>query len=90
MLLARGKYRLAAQVRISGLTAVDDLGPCGAALRLSGRDVEKAVLTGKGWQAVTFDFEVKEDQEEVEAVAELRCGSGRAEFRVESLKISRR
>ncbi|MBK8098992.1 MAG: CotH kinase family protein [Planctomycetes bacterium] len=90
VLLARGKYRLAAQVRVGDLTAVDDLGSCGAALRVSGREASKAVLAGRGWQPLTFDFEVKEDQEEVEAVAELRCGGGRAEFRVESLKISRR
>ena len=87
--LARGRYRLDARVKTQGVTATPEEKGFGAGLRLSGGSRQNNLTGTTDWQTVSHEFEIAEDLQEVELVAELRSTAGSAEFDLESLRIHR-
>lgn len=85
--LARGRYRFDAKVKTEGVDALpEDIG-YGAGLRISGSSRKNHVTGTSDWQTVSYEFEVDEDLQEIELVAELRSTAGSATFDLGSLRV---
>ena len=80
--LPPGNYRVTLWARVQGVVPRegDDRGP-GAGVRLSGQNRETGLVGTTDWTELVWDFEVGEEQPEVELVAELRATAGQAWFR---------
>jgi len=88
VLLGRGHYKFTTTVKADGVEAlVEDGAPSrGAALRISGSTAE-SFLEGGGTRELSFEFEVAEEQGDVDLVLELRATAGRIRLRQDSLKL---
>jgi len=88
VLLGRGHYKFTTTVKADGVEAlVEDGAPSrGAALRISGSTAE-SFLEGSGTRELSFEFEVAEEQGDVDLVLELRATAGRIRLRQDSLKL---
>lgn len=75
--LASGKYRLTARMRTEGVVPLTDDRGTGAGLRISGVPRDNSLTGDSDWQELAYDFELLEEQQEVELVLELRATSGR-------------
>lgn len=85
--LARGRYRLEGKVKTSDVVASSDERGYGAGLRLSG-GVRKNNVTGTtDWQVISHEFEITQDLQQVELIAELKSSAGSSEFDQSSLRI---
>jgi hypothetical protein len=91
VLLAKGRYRLAGALLVKDVAALADADApgVGAGLRISGAKREGGLVGSDKWKAVQFEFEVAEEQRDVELVVELRAAKGRLEVKPESLKLTR-
>ncbi len=90
VLLARGKYRLEAQIKTSDVAAAaDEKGPGGAGVRISGAPRSNSIAGTTDWQPAAHVFEITEESATVELIAELRATAGRAWFDRGSLRIVR-
>jgi hypothetical protein len=92
VLLAKGRYRFEAQLRLEGVERLADEGAdapgIGGGIRVgASRRTEDGL--GGGERTVAFEFEVGEEIADVELVLELRASRGSAAFRVDSLRITR-
>lgn len=85
--LARGKYHFDAQVKTNGVMAAPDDKGFGAGVRLSGSPRKNSITGTTNWQTVSHDFEITQDLQEVELVAELRSNAGSAEFDLASMRV---
>lgn len=90
VLLARGRYRLEALVRVDDVEPLADDEPLarGAALRVSGAAPSEA-LAGTATRGVRFEFEVEEETRDVELMLELRAAAGKLRVRANTLKLTR-
>jgi len=88
VLLGRGRYKLTTTIKADGVEAlVDDDAPSrGAALRIAGATTEN-FFEGNGTRELAFEFEVTEEQGDVDLVLELRATAGRIRLRQDSLKL---
>ena len=88
VLLGRGRYKLTATLKADGVEALveDDAPARGAALRISGASTE-SYLDGSSTRELSFEFEVVEEQGDVDLVLELRATAGRIRLRHDSLKL---
>jgi hypothetical protein len=92
VLLAKGRYRFEAQLRLEGVERLPDDGSeppgVGGGIRVgASRRTEDGL--GGGERTVAFEFEVGEEIADVELVLELRASRGSAAFRVDSLRLTR-
>ena len=85
--LARGTYHFDARVKANGVMATPEDKGFGAGVRLSGGTRKNNVTGTTDWQTVSHPFEVAQDLQEIELVAELRSTTGSAEFDLASLRI---
>lgn len=85
--LARGRYHLDARVKTDGVMSNPDDKGVGAGVRLSGGNRKNGVTGTTDWQTVSHEFEVTQDLQEVELVAELRSTAGSALFDLASLRV---
>jgi hypothetical protein len=88
--LDSGKYRFEARIRTAGVVFPENDPRAGAGLRVSRHRVGQKHAGDRDWSKVTFDFEVNEDQSEVELVCELRALHGDIWFDSNSLKLTQR
>ena len=81
--LPPGPYRVTLWARVEGVVPRegDDRGP-GVGLRLSGQNRETGLVGTTDWTELAWEFEVLEEQPEIELVAELRGTAGQAWFRM--------
>ena len=86
VLLARGKYRLAATVRSDDLEALAR--GAGGVRLMAGDKAGRALLGDNKWTQLSCDFEVSKMQENVELRLELRGRDGKAWFRISSLQLA--
>ncbi|MGO8930200.1 MAG: CotH kinase family protein [Limisphaerales bacterium] len=87
-LLGRGRYRFEGQVKVAGVKPLPFGKHQGAGLRVAGNVRESADLVGDSdWRALSAEFEVREETQEVELVCELRASAGEVWFGVESLRL---
>lgn len=87
VLLGRGSYELQAQGRVTNVMAIDGDPHQGLGLRISGGGRENRLVGTTGWKPLTYAFEVRENAQEVELVAELRSTSGNGAFQRGSLRL---
>ncbi|MFN9200580.1 MAG: CotH kinase family protein [Planctomycetaceae bacterium] len=80
--LPAGRYRVTLWARVEGVVPRegDERGP-GAGLRLSGQNRESGLVSTTDWTELACEFDMSEEQPEVELVAELRATAGQAWFR---------
>jgi spore coat protein H len=88
VLLGSGHYRFEGQVKVAGVKPLPYGKHQGAGLRVGGNVRESGGLLGNSeWQALTAEFEVVEESQEVELVSELRASAGEAWFGMASLRL---
>lgn len=85
--LARGTYRLDAKVQTRDVLATPEEKGFGAGVRLGGGVRQNHVVGTTDWETVSHEFEIGQDLQEVELVAELRSTAGSARFDLSSLRI---
>jgi hypothetical protein len=81
VLLAQGKYRFEARMRITAVEPIADDRGRGAGLRISGANRTNELFGDSEAKDVSYDFEIPDETGEVELVAELRAVKG--ELRIE-------
>ena len=87
--LAPGHYRFAGRCRVAGVKPLAYGTHQGASLRIGGSARPPGGLTGNSlWQAVSAEFTVEHDGQEVEFICELRARAGEAWFETESLIVT--
>jgi spore coat protein H len=89
VLLDRGQYRFEGKVRLQGVKLNAEDQKTGAGLRLSRQKFSRKLSGDMEWTTVPFDFEVQQDQMDVELVCELRASQGQAWFDLASLRLIR-
>ncbi len=89
-LLDSGRYRLEARIKTQGVVFPENDPRAGAGLRVSRYRTGQKNSGDRSWTPITFDFEVPEDQSDVELICELRASTGDVWFDLKSLKLSRR
>lgn len=85
--LARGRYRFDARMKTEGVVAVMEEKGFGAGVRLSGGNRTNNATGTTDWHVVSHEFEITQDLQEVELVAELHSTAGSAEFDLNSMRI---
>jgi hypothetical protein len=87
-LLGRGRYRFEGQVKVAGVKPLPYGKYQGAGLRVAGNVRESGNVVGDSdWRALSAEFEVRDETQEVELVCELRASAGEVWFGVESLRL---
>jgi hypothetical protein len=87
-LLSRGRYKFEGQAKVAGVKPLPYGKYQGAGLRVAGSIRDSANLVGdSAWTALSAEFEVEEETQEVELVCELRTSNGEAWFGLESLRL---
>jgi hypothetical protein len=95
VLLAKGRYRLQASLQVKEVAplineeATATPVNVGAGVRISGATREGGLTGTTPFKTVQFEFEVAEEQRDVELVVELRASKGTLQIRPESLKLTR-
>lgn len=85
--LARGRYHFDAKVKTKDVMATPEEKGFGAGVRLGGGSRKNNVTGTSDWQTVSHEFEITQDLQEVELVAELRSTTGSAQFDLTSLRV---
>lgn len=88
VLLEKGRYRLEARAKGTGIKAIEGDAKIGAGIRISGAERDNKLIGTTAWKPVEFLFDV-EERRFVEFVLELRAMSGQVEFEVGSLRLVR-
>ena len=91
VLLSTGKYRFQALIRVKGVVVLKDDAPkagAGAGLRIPGGGTRENQLLGTGdFKRVDLEFEVTEEQRDVELIIELRSSKGEMAVRTDSIVL---
>lgn len=87
--LDSGTYQLEGRIKTKGVVFPKGDSRAGAGLRISGYRVGQKNDGDRDWTPVTFEFEVPDDQSEIELVCELRASSGDLWIDLNSLKLRR-
>jgi len=85
--LARGSYRLEGKVKPEGVVSTPEEKGTGAGVRLGGGMRQNQAIGTADWTTVSHEFEIGQDLQEVELVAELRSTAGSALFDLQSLRV---
>jgi spore coat protein H len=85
-----GQYRLEAKIKTKGVVFKKDDPRDGAGLRVSRHRTGQKNDGDREWTPIHFDFQVQENQAEVELVCELRASQGEIWYDVASLKLMRK
>jgi hypothetical protein len=89
-LLDSGQYRLVARMKTQGVVLGTDDQKAGVGLRISRHKFGQKIPGDTDWTLVGFDFDVQQDQSDIELVCELRAVRGDVWFDLKSLKLIRR
>lgn len=90
VMLSRGRYRFEGRVKVAGVKPLPYGKHQGAGLRVTSIVRESGNLVGDSdWRALSAEFEVTEETQDVELVCELRASGGEAWFALESLRLVR-
>lgn len=89
VLLEKGRYRLEARSKATGVKPLEGDPKVGAGIRISGAERDNKLVGTTAWKLTEFNFEV-EDRRFVELVLELRATAGQVEFEISSLRLVRR
>jgi hypothetical protein len=88
--LERGQYRFQGKLKIQGIVLASDDPRAGVGLRISRRKFPEKLSGDADWSSAGCDFEVQQDQSDVELVCELRAAQGDVWFDLKTLKVIRR
>lgn len=89
LLLRTGKYRFEARVKTDSVIPIPDDQGHGAGIRRVGTGRSQDFTGTNDWEAVSLEFEVREDQRDVELILELRARHGTAWFDRGSLQLKK-
>jgi hypothetical protein len=89
VMLSRGRYRFDGQTKVAGVKPLPYGNHQGAELRVTGNVRESGLVGDSDWRALSAEFEVTEETQDVELVCELRASGGEAWFGLESLRLIR-
>lgn len=91
VLLPRGKYRFRAVIGVKDVEKLEEeeAPGAGAGLRLSGGTREGGLTGSRDYGLVEMEFEVAEEQADVELVVELRASKGLIAIKAESLTLTK-
>lgn len=89
ILLANGRYRFEAKLRLNDVEPLEDEKGTGAGIRISGLSRSNHAEGTAELQTVDFEFRVDEDVRDVIFVAELRAKRGQVWFDPESMRLTR-
>ncbi len=89
VLLEKGRYRLEARSKATGVKPLEGDQKVGAGVRISGVERDNKLVGTTAWKLTEFNLEV-EDRRFVELVLELRATAGQVEFETSSLRLVRR
>lgn len=87
--LEKGKYKLSAKVKTTGLAADPGDSRGGAGLRVKSGRPENYLLGDSDWRLVEHEFRVQEPLTDVQLFCEFRGAEGTAWFDLDSLKLER-
>lgn len=87
--LSRGQYRVEMSMRTSSVVLDPNDPRSGVGLRISRQRVLPKNSGDRGWTPVNLDFQVQNDEDEVELICELRANQGTVWFDQGSLKLKR-
>jgi hypothetical protein len=82
--------RRSPRLKIQGIVLASDDPRAGVGLRVSRRKFAKKLSGNADWSGAEFDFEIQQDESDVELVCELRAEQGDAWFDLKTLKVIRR
>ena len=89
VLLGRGRYRFEGQVKVAGVKPLPFGKHQGAGLRIAGSERQsKGLLGNSEWRALSAEFEIMQERQEVELVCELRASAGEVWFGTKSLSLA--
>ncbi len=86
VLLEKGRYRLEARAKATGVKPIEGDPKVGAGIRISGGERESKLVGTTAWVQMTYPFEV-EERRFVELVLECRAIAGQVEYEVSSLRL---
>jgi hypothetical protein len=89
VMLSRGRYRFNGQVKVARVKPLPYGSHQGAGLRVTGNVRESGLVGDSDWRALSAEFKVTEETQDVELVCELRASGGEAWFGLESLRLIR-
>lgn len=91
VLLAKGRYRLHGLLQVKDVAPLAEEGAAGsgAGLRISGETRADGLVGTNAYKPVQFEFEVAEEQRDVELVVELRASKGELSIKAQSLRLTR-
>ena len=90
LFLDSGQYRLVGKVKTQGVVVGKEDPKAGAGLRVSRHKFSQKLSGDTDWTPVSFDFDVQQDQSDVELVCELRAERGELWVDLKSLKLIRK
>lgn len=88
--LENGRYQFEMRIMTRGVEFNSGDSRSGAGLRISGKQHAKRNPANTGWIPVHHDFEVRDGEQDVELVCELRANRGDIWFDLKSFRISRK
>jgi spore coat protein H len=89
LLLRAGNYRLEARVKTDSVIPIPDDQGRGAGLRMVGTGRSEGRSGTGDWETLSMEFEVREDQRDVELILELRARHGTAWYDRASLQLKK-
>lgn len=90
VVLKPGHYAFVGRVQSQGIVPVGKSARgSGAGLRISQRSRKNGLVGDTSWEVLSYEFNVTEEQEEVELICDLRAMKGSARFEVPSLRLRR-
>ncbi|HAM71728.1 MAG TPA: hypothetical protein DCM86_08810 [Verrucomicrobiales bacterium] len=90
VLLHPGRYAFEGRVRTDGVVSTGkSTRGLGAGLRISQHKRQNSLSGDAPWQEISYEFTVKEEEEEVELICDLRGSKGKAFFDRSSLLLRR-
>ncbi len=90
VMLQSGNYRFEARLKTKGVVLNSNDPRAGAGLRISRFRKGQKNSGNRDWTPVAFDFQVQQDQSEIELVCELRAEQGDVWFDLSSFKLAPR
>jgi hypothetical protein len=87
VVLGPGKYRFTGRVRTKGIVIPAGIVNVGGCLRTSNGAQQKGLSGDTGWTRLTYEFEVRDGERELQFLCELRATQGQIWFDLDSLRL---
>lgn len=89
VMLGRGRYRVETNAKVSGVVPLKGDLLRGVTVHRQGEPAMQRLTGSQNWIPIADEFDIKEDQQQLELVLEIRAKYGQAWFDRDSLKLIR-